>query len=72
MSSKMNFRDGRRDAAPQNDTGQRRGFKELKDKDFKDLNDFKGLKEDGVGGIVEAVGAATHDCHRFHGARRFP
>ncbi len=58
MSSKMNFRDGRRDAAPQNDTGQRRGFKELKDKDFKELKDkdfkelkdFKGLKEDGGGG----------------------
>ncbi len=43
----MSFRDERRDAASQNDTGLRRGFKEIKDKEFKELKDFK---EDGGGG----------------------
>ncbi len=46
MPSQMSFRDGRRDAASQNDTGLRRGFKEIKDKEFKELKEFK---EDGGG-----------------------
>ncbi len=47
MPSRMSFRDGRRDAALAKQNRSAPGFKEIKDKEFKELKDFK---EDRGGG----------------------